>query len=90
MRYITSNASSRIPIETQLIMWNMFDRMTIEKDYLQIFNLSSQGGIQKIRHSQEQPLWSEKVIYLTDNSVNEKVYIITENDYETMLLAEDY
>lgn len=90
MRYITLNANTRIPISTQIIMWFLYDRMGTEKDYLQIFKLSVQDGQQKILHIQEQPQWSEEIIYATDYPITEKIYIIKENDYETMLLAEDY
>lgn len=90
MRYITANANTRIPIATQIIMWSLLDRMKTEKDYLQIFKLSVLDGKQKILHTQEQPKWSEEILYTTDAPITEKVYIIKENDYEIMLLAEDY
>lgn len=90
MRYITTNANNRIPLSTQITMWSLLDRMKIKKDYLQIFKLSVQDGKQKILHIQEQPQWSEEILYITDTPVTEKAYIIRENDYETMLLAEDY
>lgn len=90
MRYITTNAETRIPKETQLIMWFMLDRMEIEKDYLQIFSLSIKDKQQHILHSQEQPPWSEEILFQSNTPVKEKVYIIKEGDYETMMLAEDY
>lgn len=90
MRHITSNAMSRIPVETQILMWFMLDTMDEDKDYLQIFNLSIKDGNQIIRHHQEYPIWEEDVVLLTDSPVTEKVYIIVENGLETMMLAEDY
>lgn len=90
MRYITTNAETRIPKETQLIMWLMLDKMEIEKDYLQIFSLSIKNNNQHILHSQEQPPWSEEILFKSENPVKEKIYIIKEGDYETMMLAEDY
>lgn len=90
MRYITTNADTRIPKETQIIMWFMLDRMEIEKDHLQIFSLSIKDNKQHILHSQEQPSWSEEVLFESDTPVKEKVYIIKEGDYETMMLTEDY
>lgn len=90
IRYITTNAETRIPKETQIIMWFMFDRMKIEKDYLQIFSLSIKDNKQHILHSQEQPPWSEEILFNSNTPVKEKVYIIKEGDYETMMLAEDY
>lgn len=41
-------------------------------------------------HSQEQPPWSEEILFQLNTPVKEKVYIIKESDYETMMLAEDY
>lgn len=90
VRYITSNEENRIPVEIQLLLWYLFDTMNEEKDYLQIFDLKISDGKQLIHHYQEQPQWSEEVFLLTDNPITEKVYIITENGNETMLLAEDY
>ena len=90
MRFITANTAGRIPIETQIVMWLMLDRMKGEKDYLQIFNLKAQGDEQQIIHKQENPPWCEKLIYDTETPVTEKVYIIEYGDYEIMLLAEDY
>lgn len=90
VRYITSNAENRIPVESQLLMWYLFDTMNEEKDYLQIFDLKVSNGKQLVCHHQEQPQWSEEVFLLTDNPITEKVYIITENGNDTMLLAEDY
>lgn len=91
MRYITANASGRVPFETQLILWGLFDRMNPSyRDYLQIFNLSRQDGKQMIRHHQEKPPWSESVVCITGEAITEKVYILTENGNDVMLLAEDY
>lgn len=90
MRFITTNAANRIPVETQIVMWLMYDRMKGEKDYLQIFNLHAHENEQEILHKQENPPWCEELIYDTDTPVTEKVYIIDEGEYEIMLLAEDY
>lgn len=100
MRYITTNASNRIPLEVQLLMWHMYDTMLSkvkERDYFQVFELYiNPNGSQKIVHSQEVPEWKEESILIVKLgvAVNEKVYIIRdelEDGYaETMLLAEDY
>ena len=50
MRFITANAADRIPIETQIVMWLMLDRMKGEKNYLQIFNLKALDNEQQIIH----------------------------------------
>lgn len=100
MRYITTNASNRIPIEVQLMMWHLYDSMKTkvkERDYLQVFDLYiNPDGSQKVVHSQEVPEWKEEctLIMKLSTAVNEKVFIIRDelegNFIETMLLAEDY
>ena len=90
MKYITSNANSKIPKETQLLIWYLLDSMDEDADYLQIFELSIVGANQRIRHYQEQPYWNEEIVLLTDYPITAKVYIITENGHATMMLAEDY
>ena len=91
IRYITSNAQNRIPVFLQLFMWNLVDEMNIEnRDYFQVFKLTVRDGNQHIKHFQEQPEYSKEYTILCDNPVTEKVYIIIEDDYQTMLLAEDY
>ena len=91
IRYITSNAQNRIPVFLQLFMWNLVDEMNIEnRDYFQIFELTVRDGNQHIKHFQEQPEYSKEYTILCDNPLTEKVYIIIEDDYQTMLLAEDY
>ena len=82
MRYITTNASNRIPFEVQLLMWHMYDTMLSkvkERDYFQIFVLYiNLDGSQKIVHSQEVPEWKEESTFIVKlgTAVNEKVYII--------------
>ena len=91
IRLITSNAQNRIPVLLQLIMWNLINEMNIEnRDYFQVFKLTVRDGNQHIKHFQEQPEYSKEYTILCDNPVTEKVYIIIEDDYQTMLLAEDY
>lgn len=100
MRYITTNASNRIPLEAQLMLWHLYDTMlpkVKERDYFQIFELYiNPDGSQKIYHSQECPEWEELCTLLVKcgTAVNEKVYIIRDEledgPVETMLLAEDY
>ena len=91
-RYVTRGATTDIPTELQLILWMMVDSLKIEKDYLQVFRLTNEGGKQKIVHSQEQPDYrKEYVINHTDwEPVVTKVYIIDDGDHSTMLLAEEY
>jgi len=52
-RFVTSGIAEKVPLELQMIMWDMIDTMDEQKDYLQVFDLSEENGKQKIVHSQE-------------------------------------
>lgn len=55
-RYATRGISSTLPLVLQIILWGLIDTMeVVEKDYLQIFTLTSENSKQKIVHEQEQP-----------------------------------
>ena len=54
-RFVTSGIAEKVPLELQVIMWNMIDTMDEPRDYLQVFDLSEEKTEkQKIVHSQEQ------------------------------------
>lgn len=89
-RYLTKGIDSTIPLELQLFMWNCIDRLPPERDYLQVFNLSQVGGLQRISHSSEQPEYHTEYLIPCDNPITAKVYIIDSDTYSTMLLAEEY
>lgn len=91
-RYATSGVMADIPTELQFILWAMVDTLEIDKDYLQVFRLSNEGGKQKIVHSQEQPDYKREVVFNKTfwEPVVAKVYIIDDGDHSTMLLAEEY
>lgn len=89
-RYITRGVQSDIPIELQIFMWSCINALPETKDYLQVFRLSSFKGKQKIIHEQEQPEYKKEYLLSLDKPVNEKVYVIDDGNYSTMLLAEEY
>ena len=60
------------------------------KDYLQVFNLSEENGLQVIHHTSEQPAFEMTYIIPTDKPITAKVYIIDDSKHCTMLLAEEY
>ena len=48
----------------QIILWGLIDTMeVVEKDYLQIFTLTSENGKQKIVHEQEQPEYRKEYLF---------------------------
>ena len=91
-RYLTIGVDEKIPIDIQIFMWEAVDNMPEPKDYLQVFNLTVQNGLQVIRHTSEKPKYEMTYILtsLLTKAVTAKVYIIDDGDQCTMLLAEEY
>ena len=89
-RYLTNGVQAEIPLELQLFMWECLDRMSEPKDYFQVFRLENLGGIQKITHFSEQPEYHKEYLIPTNKPITAKIYIIDNDTYSTMLLAEEY
>ena len=90
-RYLTRGVDAEIPIELQVLMWQAVDQMPEPKDYLQVFRLSEENGLQIVRHTSEQPQFEMTYIVEVKKPVTAKVYIIIDDgEHCTMLLAEEY
>ena len=63
---------------------------TCPKDYLQVFRLSEENGLQIVHHTSEQPQFEMTYIVEAKKPVTAKVYIIDDGEHCTMLLAEKY
>ena len=61
-RYITRGVIAEIPLELQLFMWDCIDTLPAERDYFQVFQLSSVNGFQKVKHFSEQPEYEKEYI----------------------------
>lgn len=86
--YLTRGVRDIVPMTTQLIMWDMIFNLPVSKDYLQIFELRANDGMQFITHIQEQPDYRRTVIFKTLTAITQKVYVI-DGDHCTMLLMEN-
>ena len=96
-RYITSGVENEIPIELQIVMWDMIDenrQQGKDLDYLQVFQLKSTyvNGVemQEITYSQEQPRRKKKITIKSDSPVSEKIFVIDDITHSTMLLCHEY
>ena len=90
-RYLTRGVDAEIPLDIQIFMWEAVDNMPEPKDYLQVFNLSVENGLQVIKHTSEQPKFEMTYILTAlTKAVTAKVYIIDDGNHCTMLLAEEY
>ena len=95
-KYMTIGIKEEIGIDIQLFMWNEIEkRINLKKelDYLQVFKIRRNNEELIIEHTQEVPEY--KKVYLFNNlgSLIEedlKIFIIDENHYNIMLLAEEY
>ena len=86
---LTRGVDAEIPIELQVLMWQAVDQMPEPKDYLQVFRLSKESGLQIIHHTSEQPQFEMTYIAEAEKPVTAKVYIIDDGEHCTMLLAEE-
>ncbi|MEX0052478.1 DUF960 family protein [Clostridium butyricum] len=94
-RYISRQANKIVPIEIQILMWNMIDELKskIELDYLQIFRLKKKEDKVIIEHEQEVPQYKEIMeVKAEDISIEHdiKIYVIDSVDYSTIILASEY
>ena len=89
-RFLTRGVQAEIPMELQLFLWNYIDQLPEERDYFQVFKLDVRNGKQHIHHFSEQPEYNKEYTIDLANPVNQKVYVIDDNDHSTMLLAEEY
>ena len=91
-RYLTREVADRVPIEIQILMWNLVEEIEVEKDYLQIFELipNSSESVE-IVHKQEIPEFTFN--YRVKNCGIEtkmKLYIIDNGDYSMMMFSHEY
>ena len=95
-KYMTKGIQDRIPLDLQILMWQMYDRCKEEMektDYLHVFQLKELEGEvlnQEIIHQQEIPEYERTYVINIDHPITEKVYVIESEDYVTMLLANEY
>ena len=90
-RYATRGVTTTVPLVLQIILWDLIDSMKVEeKDYLQVFRLTSDSKTQHISHTQEQPPYKQTLEFRTDNPITAKIFVIDDETHTTMLLAEEY
>ncbi|EJA6689694.1 TPA: hypothetical protein KQW76_002753 [Clostridioides difficile] len=90
-RYLTREVAERVPIDIQLLMWDLVERIE-EKDYLQIFELIPKGSeIVEIIHKQEIPEVTS-IYEMENNEIKNKMklYIIDNGQYSTMMFSHEY
>jgi hypothetical protein len=90
-KYLTRGVDRAIPLEVQIFMWQCIDNLKVEKDYLQVFDLSVENGMQRVVHKQEVPEYRNSYTLSVSRLVHDvRVFVIDDGEYSTMLLAEEY
>ena len=89
-RYATAAVSREIPLAVQLFLWQCIDALPSSPDYLQVFQLSTDGGRLRILHTQECPDYLKEYLLLSDVPITAKLYVINDETHATMLFCEEY
>lgn len=95
-KYISRGVHDTIPVILQAVMWEMINRMSVEKDYFQVFHLTpdESNNTVHIKHFQEVPLFEEETNYKLDDDFmihnSYKIYVIDSDKYCTMILSSEY
>ena len=62
-RLATNNIMMEVPPGWQMMLWQFVDKLPIEQDYLQVFELSDVSGFQRIIHTQECPPYRKEYLF---------------------------
>lgn len=95
-KYMTKGIQESIPFDLVALMWEMYDRCQEEMescDYFHVFHLKSfqgEGLNQELIHQQEVPKYERTYVMVVDQPITEKVYVIGNDEYVMMLLANEY
>lgn len=89
-RYVTKGVQEQVPVQLQILMWQLIDDLPKERDYLQIFNFEKMVYKIMVTHSQEVPEYEQTYAVSGPFLFVGKIFVIQEDDHETMLLAEEY
>lgn len=89
-RYATAAVSREIPFAVQLFLWQCIDALPFSPDYLQVFQLSTEGGMLRIVHTQECPVYRKEYLLLSGVLITTKLYVINDETHATMLFCEEY
>ena len=91
-RYKTCGISNDIPQIVQEFLWKLIEDLTVEKDYLQVFEIETADEMSiQVTHSQEEPEYQSKCfVNCSPPCPPCKIFVIDDGPHSTMLLAEEY
>jgi hypothetical protein len=91
-RYMTRAIAEELSLDINILLWDLIDKLTIEKDYLQVFEINPiKEDIIKIVHKQEVPEY-ECTIYIYNEKIVDslKIYAIDSVEYSTLMFSYQY
>ncbi len=87
--YVTKGVNERLNIRLVIYIQTLIDTLEVEKDYLQIFDISGD----KLIHTQEEPSYKREY-RLSKKHKNEKLFCIRTDEenrsYWTLMYASEY
>lgn len=89
-KYITRGVQNDIAPNFQHFLWRTIQRMKVQKDYLQVFELTVEKSSQFVKHRQEVPPYEETFVAKGASTYIGKIFVIDDGDHSTMMLAEEY
>lgn len=90
-RYISKGVNELLSLPLQNLLWYLVETMPVEqKDYLQVFNLYEEDGMQVVCHTQEKPQYTKIEKLEGFIPITARVFVIDDGTHSTMILAEEY
>ena len=89
---MTREIAENLPVEIAMLLCELIDNLTIEKDYLQVFEINPIGvEVLEIVHKQEVPKY-EASVYIQNGLIKDKlkIYAIDSIEYSTMMFSNEY
>lgn len=91
---ITKGIDERLPAVLVLYLFQLIDekkKLAMPMDYLQIFDLKSQGAsMLLVIHRQEEPYYQKRHLISCNLKMEDKIYVIDDGDYITMMRSNEY
>lgn len=93
-KYVSKGINERLPAVLVVYLFQLIDekkKLSMPMDYLQIFDLKSQGAsMLSVTHRQEEPGYVKKHLLSYDLIIEDKIYVIDDGSHTTMMWADEY
>ncbi|MBR7088557.1 MAG: hypothetical protein IKI38_04295 [Mogibacterium sp.] len=87
--YISRGVGLSIPLELQLFIWRCMENLPELHDDVQIFELKQKGKLQRITHRTVEPDYRRNYVLSLEEPITQKIYVVKQKDFSTMLLASE-